>query len=165
MRLRKHSGASVEAIEAEYRRKRVEYLRVAAAVGGSWERAEDVVQEAFAKAVRARRQYKGESPLSGWIARIVVNVARDEARRASSVPVEGDLIDASPGASSWVGTIISQLPERQRLVLFLRYYADMDYRTVAAAAGMEVGSVGPTLSAALKTLRRLMAEVETNERY
>jgi RNA polymerase sigma factor (sigma-70 family) len=54
---------------------------------------------------------------------------------------------------------VSALPERQRLVVFLRYYADLDYRSIAVVLGIEVGTVSATLSAAHTALRRLMKEV------
>ena len=37
--------------------------------------------------------------------------------------------------------MIAGLPERQRLVLFLRHYADLDYDTIAQVAGIERGTV------------------------
>jgi RNA polymerase sigma factor (sigma-70 family) len=55
---------------------------------------------------------------------------------------------------------IAGLPERQRLVVFLRYYADLEYREIAAALGIETGTVSATLSAAHAALRKSMAEVE-----
>jgi RNA polymerase sigma factor (sigma-70 family) len=51
------------------------------------------------------------------------------------------------------------LPERQRLALFLRYYADLDYRSIADVLGVEVGTVSATLSAAHSSLRRALSEV------
>jgi RNA polymerase sigma factor (sigma-70 family) len=51
------------------------------------------------------------------------------------------------------------LPDRQREAVFLRYYADLDYRTVAAVLGVEVGTVSATLSAAHRTLRKRLEEV------
>jgi RNA polymerase sigma factor (sigma-70 family) len=49
---------------------------------------------------------------------------------------------------------VSSLPERQRLVVFLRYFADLDYRSIAAALDVEVGTVSATLAAAHASLRR-----------
>jgi DNA-directed RNA polymerase specialized sigma24 family protein len=51
------------------------------------------------------------------------------------------------------------LPERQRLVLFLRYYADLDYHTIATALEIADGTVAATLNAAHTTLRKQL-EVE-----
>ncbi len=49
---------------------------------------------------------------------------------------------------------VAALPERQRLAVFLRYYADLDYRAVAAALDVEVGTVSATLSSAHRALRK-----------
>jgi RNA polymerase sigma factor (sigma-70 family) len=54
---------------------------------------------------------------------------------------------------------LALLPERQRLALFLRYYADLDYRTIAETLGVAVGTVGVTLSNAQTKLRELLDEV------
>jgi RNA polymerase sigma factor (sigma-70 family) len=55
--------------------------------------------------------------------------------------------------------LLASLPERQRLVLFLRYYADLDYRSIAEAVGIESGTVAATLNQARATLRRMLTEV------
>lgn len=49
--------------------------------------------------------------------------------------------------------LMGRLPERQRLVLFLRYYADLDYKAIAAALDISPGTVGATLNAAHASLR------------
>jgi RNA polymerase sigma factor (sigma-70 family) len=56
--------------------------------------------------------------------------------------------------------IVATLPERQRLALFLRYYADLDYEAIATALGVKPGTVAATLHAAHTTLRRQLLEVE-----
>ena len=54
---------------------------------------------------------------------------------------------------------VEQLPERQRLVLFLRYYADLDYSAIADAVAVSEGTVAATLHTAHQRLRSLLAEV------
>jgi DNA-directed RNA polymerase specialized sigma24 family protein len=56
--------------------------------------------------------------------------------------------------------VIAALPERQRLVLFLRHYADLDYDTIGTAAGVERGTVAATLHAAHARVREAMKEVQ-----
>jgi DNA-directed RNA polymerase specialized sigma24 family protein len=46
------------------------------------------------------------------------------------------------------------------VAVFLRYFADLDYRAIAAALDVEIGTVSATLSAAHTALRRSMQEVE-----
>ena len=57
-------------------------------------------------------------------------------------------------------TWIAALPERQRLAVFLRYFADLDYQSIATALEIEVGTVAATLSSARLALRRSLEEVE-----
>ena len=47
---------------------------------------------------------------------------------------------------------IRRLPERQRLTLFLRYYADLDYAAIADVLGVSPGTVGASLHAAHNAL-------------
>ena len=56
-----------------------------------------------------------------------------------------------PPARPEVAPFIARLPERQRLVVFLRYYADLDYRSIGEARGIGVGTVAATLAAAHAT--------------
>jgi RNA polymerase sigma factor (sigma-70 family) len=53
---------------------------------------------------------------------------------------------------------VASLPERQRLVVFLRYFADLDYRSIATALDVEVGTVSATLATAHAALRRAYEE-------
>jgi RNA polymerase sigma-70 factor (ECF subfamily) len=140
----------VDELEALYRDRLPELTRVAAAIAGDEESGRDAVQEAFAKALRKRRRFRGDGNLEAWVWRIVVNAARDSARRrhrrvVAPVPVETRAYE--------LGLPLELLTERQRAVLFLHYYADLDYTTIAHALGISPGTVGATLSAARETLR------------
>jgi DNA-directed RNA polymerase specialized sigma24 family protein len=69
---------------------------------------------------------------------------------------------AHPARSGRVGPARGQraLPERQRLALFLRYYADLDYEAIADALGVKAGTIAATLHAAHAALRRELLEVK-----
>jgi RNA polymerase sigma-70 factor (ECF subfamily) len=58
-----------------------------------------------------------------------------------------------------VRSALSALPERQRVALFLRYYADLDYQSIADVTGVSEGTVGATLHAAHRSLRERLKEV------
>jgi len=156
-------GASLDELRTVYERRLPELCRVAAAVAGSSELAPDIVHEAFVRAVRQRHRFEGRGDLEGWVWRIVVNAARDARAKQR---VEDELDELSDLAASCedprrdlVRSAIEQLPERQRLVLFLRYYADLDYRTIAATVAISEGTVAATLNAAHAGLRQLLSEV------
>jgi RNA polymerase sigma-70 factor (ECF subfamily) len=156
----KLTQATDEAIEAIYRARHREFLRVAVAITGSVESGEDAVQEGLARALARRRTFRGMGPLEAWLWRIVINAARNIRRRGepkAPVPVEPVLRDEE---DERVRAALAQLPERQRLVLFLRYYADLDYATIGRALGIRTGTVSATLSQAQTALRKVLQAEE-----
>jgi len=160
--------ADLTEIEAIYRRRLAELRRVATAIIGSREPALDAVQDAFALAVHRRAQFRGEGSLEGWLWQIVVHRARDVAsglhssRTVGTEEAYGATIgtdDAADFGVDEVQSLVRELPERQRLVLFLHYYADLDYATIADALEISSGTVGATLNQARASLRRVMTGV------
>ena len=143
-------------LELLYRAKLAQFCRAAAAIAGDAELGRDAVQEAFARAVRKRRRYRGDGPVEAWVWRIVVNAARD-ARRKRGVIAESVQTEA-PDVPSGERRPLELLTERQREVRFLHYYADLDYATIAAALGISPGTVGATLSTARRTLRQALTQ-------
>jgi RNA polymerase sigma-70 factor, ECF subfamily len=53
---------------------------------------------------------------------------------------------------------VARLPKRQKLALFLHYYADLDYDAIAGVLGISPGTVGKLLWDARTTLRRMLDE-------
>ena len=147
-------------LEQIYRTRLPELWRVAAAVSGSREAAPDLVQDAFVRAVRRLESFRDEGPLEGWLWRIVVNVARNGRREPvlAALPDQLPRAETSPAgaAQAELQTAISRLSERQRLVLFLRYYADLDYATIGEALSISGGTVGATLTTARAALAQAL---------
>jgi RNA polymerase sigma factor (sigma-70 family) len=154
-------GATPAQLETLYVERFGYFARVAAAICGNLDRGHDAVQAGFTTAVRERRSFRGSGSLEAWVWRIVVNEARRIAREPRTEPLEAAELGSSNGQPETIGLReqIAVLPERQRETLFLRYYADLDYRTIAQVLGIEVGTVSATLSAAHQTLRRNIEEV------
>jgi RNA polymerase sigma-70 factor (ECF subfamily) len=146
-------------IERIYRTRFHHFVRVARAITGDDERAVEAVQDAFVNAVRARASFRGDGPLEAWLWRSVVNAARQVVRRPPVEALDGDEASDPAPAVGELAPLIARLPERQRLVVFLRYYADLDYRTIALALGVEVGTVSSSLFAAHAAIRKSMREV------
>src|SRR5215472_6215372 len=110
-------------IESLYRAHFPQFVRVARAITGDRESALEAVQEGFADALRNATQWAGRGPLEGWVWRCVVNRAR-KARRRPVVELSGGEPSSNGGpGDSELGTRLAALPERQRLVVFLRYFA------------------------------------------
>src|SRR5437588_10745037 len=110
----------LDELETLYRAKLPEFRRVAAAIAGDRELGRDAVQEAFASAVRRRRDYRGSGTLEAWIWRIVVNAARDARRRPPGASGSGD--PATDGHAPLLP--LDLLTERQREIVFLQYHSD-----------------------------------------
>ena len=97
--------------------------------------------------------------------RIVINEALALRRgRASAVrdglPREHDTPSTNgvPEHDADVRAWVAALPERQRLAVFLRYFADLDYQLDRDALDVEVGTVSATLATAHAALRRSYQE-------
>jgi RNA polymerase sigma-70 factor (ECF subfamily) len=161
--MRPFHDARLQEIETLYRRRFAHFVRVATAITADRELALEAVQDAFAAVVKSRRRYRGEGPLEAWVWRAVVNAAQKaRLRSVRPIPVEDADVRRNghdPAAASELLPLIALLPERQRLALFLRYFADLDYRSIAAALDVEVGTVSATLSSAHASLRRSLGEV------
>ena len=158
--MRRTRGAPLAEIERVYRERFAELRRVAAAITGDGDAASDVVQEAFARAVGTRRSFAGRGPVDAWIWRAVVNTAlnrrrADQRTGSEELPRGGDRDDDVHA----VRERLAALPERQRLAVFLRYYADLDYASIAEVLGTSVGTVSSSLHAAHEALRRQLEEV------
>jgi RNA polymerase sigma-70 factor (ECF subfamily) len=156
-------GATLEELEALYRSRFDAFACVAVSVTGDADRGRDVVQEAFATAVSKRGSFRGDGPLEAWVWRIVLNTARSDARRP--VPAvdhaEPAATNGHPERDAELRAALALLPERQRLAVFLRYYADLDYTTIGEALGISTGTVSATLNAAHAALRGRLEEVRT----
>jgi RNA polymerase sigma factor (sigma-70 family) len=155
---------TTEALEQLYRSRYQRFLRLALALVGSRDAAADVVQEAFARALRARNDYRGEGSLESWVWRIVINLARTHTQRSRSLlrPERSDSLAAGDSqASAWpeLRAAVAALPERQRHALFLRHYADLSYQEIGDVLGMARGTVSATLHGAHESLRRTLGEV------
>jgi RNA polymerase sigma factor (sigma-70 family) len=154
-------------IEAVYRRRGADFFRLALARTAEPEAARDAVQEGFAKAIRSGRSYRGSGSLDAWIARCVINAAHDITRRrraadrAALAEIDGG--DEGPSIESDVDMVraaVAQLPQRQRDALFLRFYLDFDYASIAETLDIDVGTVSATLHAARAALVEHLQEVK-----
>lgn len=156
-------GATTDQLEQLYRARFKTFLRVASAITRDPDTGRDAVQSAFVLAVRNRREFRGAGGLDAWVWTIVLREARRVARTEQTISLDhvpedalGDPASNGHADTEWFGIrrYIASLPERQREAVFLRYFADLDYRAIARVLEVEPGTVSATLSAAHQTLRR-----------
>jgi RNA polymerase sigma factor (sigma-70 family) len=155
--------ARLDLIETVYRSRYEDFVRTASAIVNSRETGRDAVHDAFVTAIRRRRTYRNDGPIEAWIWRIVVRSALKlrPTRVERSLDEEPDAaarVESPAPERGEVWTAVTGLPDRQRLMLFLRYYGDLDYRTIATVTGVQIGTVGAELNAAHRSVRRYLEE-------
>ena len=157
------SDDRVEAIEGVYVARYAGFRRAAAVVVGDWDAAHDVVQDGFARALVESRQYRGGS-LEAWIWKIVLRQALDSRRARPTARFEDsfepELVESE--GDPQLAEAIRALAPRRRLVVFLRYFADLRYADIETC-GIDEGTVAATLARAHADLRRIL-ELEGVER-
>jgi RNA polymerase sigma-70 factor (ECF subfamily) len=143
-------------------------FRVAFAVLRNSEDAEDVAQEAFAKAYRNFRQLRDRDSFRAWLVRITwrmaINRVRSNQRRIvrESVPMEStrienpvqSVIERERADKLW--RAIDALPEKLRMVIVLAGIEEQDIQQVAALLGLPEGTVKSRLFLARQRLRELL---------
>ena len=121
---------------------------------GSYEEAGDVVQEAFARALRSQANFRAEGSLQAWVWKIALRVALERrarrGRETASELLDPQLIEAERDQE--LADALRRLPPRKRLVVFLRYFADLSYAEIAEVADISEGTVAATLSQARAAL-------------
>jgi RNA polymerase sigma-70 factor (ECF subfamily) len=149
-----------KAIEAIYRQEYARFHDVLSSLAGSRELGRDAVQETFAQALRARHSFRAEGSLEAWIWRIAVRTA---GRQRLEHRVRGGPHDASsngylPPSPAWsdrdpeLAEAVRSLTPRQRLMVFLHYFADLSYAQIAQICSVREGTVAATLSHARSAL-------------
>ena len=110
-----------EAIEHLYRQRYVHFRDGVATITGSYETARDVVQEAFARALRKRRTFRGEGSLEAWVWKIAVRTAYEHRRETAGPSLNGTIESAlvEPERDPALAEALRTLPVKRRLIVFL----------------------------------------------
>jgi RNA polymerase sigma-70 factor (ECF subfamily) len=134
------------------------------------EDASDLAQDAFVRAWKGLKNFKGQSALSTWLYRIAVNVClnRVSAKTPVTEPIESTerfedvRIEGAPQAmirkerAAVVREAIASLPAKQRAALILRTYHDMSHQQIADVLGSSVGAVKANFFHALANLKKIL---------
>ncbi len=172
------------AFEELVRRHEREAYQCAYRVLGNADDAQEAVQEAFLRAFRGLKAFRGDAAFKTWLTGIVINVCRNYAMKAEeklkrlcvsadrSGQDEGDppppVNDPSPGPEqialgSELGRAVEaalwKVGAEHREVLVLREIQGMDYDELAGALGCPVGTVKSRLCRARRALREALLGV------
>jgi RNA polymerase sigma-70 factor (ECF subfamily) len=142
---------------------------------GSEEDARDLSQEAFLRAYRSLKSFKGEARFSSWLYQIALNLCRDRMRRrkgktwvsyeelseVGEIPVTRqqpdalDLIEAND-LSKIIAEAVAILPEEQREVIVLKEYEGLTFAEIAEALDAPISTVKTRLYRGLLQMRRTL---------
>lgn len=151
---------------------------------GREEDARDVAQEAFLRAYRGLRGFKGQAKFSSWLYRITLNLCRDWMRRERRAPMvqvpEGtdpvDLADARMAPTESVEDLVArrelsqavqralaELPEEQRTAIMLKEYQGLTFQEIADLLDCPLSTVKTRLYQGLSVLRRRLERRQAEE--
>ena len=158
-----------EDFAAFYEQARAECLRAVYAAVGDWSVAEDATAEAFARAYASWRKVCKHPAPRAWVVRTALNTHVSwwrRRRREVAWDASHDAEDRSPEGSQidrQVMQALKGLPARQREVVVLRIFLDLDTKTTARVLGVSPGTVMTHLSRALAALRAALAPTAQQE--
>lgn len=165
-----------EACEALVRRYQDRVFSLVYSIIGGTDQVEDIAQEAFLKAFRSLKSFRGGSSFYTWLYRITVNTAlnalRSKGRRqeASLEDLGGleFLVDPDVGPAesaarrqlaSRVREAIDRLDEQYRTIVYLRELEDLSYEEIAEVVELPVGTVKSRLFRARQHLKELLEDL------
>lgn len=138
-------------------------IRHAYALTGNIADAQDIAQEAFARAWQRWDTVRACDSPEAWVRRVTTNLATNRYRRertaraAARQLVAPDVPEVSPDTVALVAGLRT-LPERQRVVLVLHYLADLPVSQIAAELRCPVGSVKGWLARGRHALQAALGE-------
>jgi len=173
-----HVAGDPDAFGEVVRRHRDRLWAVALRTTGDREEAADAVQDALVSALRAADRFRGDSAVTTWLHRIVVNACLDRARRRAVRPTRPLEEEVGPGGDDPVRTgaalavapdqtpavqtrldvtgALARLPEAQRAALVLVDMYDVPVAEAAEILGVPVGTVKSRCSRGRSALAELL---------
>jgi RNA polymerase sigma-70 factor, ECF subfamily len=145
-----------------YEREHTSVYRTVRAIVLDSVEAEDLTQECFARAYRARARYKPTAPPSAWLHRIAVNTAISHLRRkklARFLPIKIEQGSEDRGlaqaeARSAVEEALGELSPKLRAAVVLQYFHDCSREEIAEILGIPSGTVASRIAKAMAQMRQ-----------
>ena len=160
--------ATIEELDRAHEACRDRGHAMALQITGDAEEAADLVQEAYLRARRGLRRYRGESSLQSWLLRIVVNqslkyVRRQKVRRRLRYlvplprrPRQADWLVGCDRQLRQLAGALEQLPGKQRAAFVLRHAHGLPVVQVAELMEVSVPTVKTHLLRATERLRKIV---------
>ena len=133
------------------------------------EEAEDVVQDSLVKAWKMRWRVRDPEKFPAWLSMITRHRAHDVFRKRRPIPIAHEIIEANEAGTADIAAVDQQLhsalatlPELHRAALTLRYFEEMDYRTIENTLGLTNGALRGILGRALASMRKQLRPALTS---
>jgi RNA polymerase sigma-70 factor (ECF subfamily) len=142
----------------------------------------DLSQEAWVKGWQRLKQFQGDSSVSTWMTRIVINLCLDQLRKQGRRKMESiEMMDEESGGVERQMPVVTinpterlerselrqridqgmaQLSHEHRTVLVLHEFEEMDYKAIAKAMGCSIGTVMSRLFYARRKLASVLADLK-----
>jgi RNA polymerase sigma-70 factor (ECF subfamily) len=143
-------------------------VAMAAALTGSRQEAEDIAQEAYARALARWPRLRGYDLPEAWVRRVALRLAIDSGRRArrgllatARIAAERPPPGPQPGDDlrfTALGTALAGLPVRERVVVVLHYLVDLPVETIASECRLPVSTVKSRLAAGRRHLEESLTQ-------
>jgi RNA polymerase sigma-70 factor (sigma-E family) len=136
---------------------------------GDWHSADDLTQTALTRLYLVWRRIDRIRSVDAYARQVLVRAFLDERRRpwrrerSSADLPDAPAADDLPAAVDerlWLEATLRRLPARQRAVLVLRYWCDLDVRATAEALGISEGTVKSASARGLATVRQALQSPE-----
>jgi RNA polymerase sigma-70 factor (ECF subfamily) len=166
----------MDAFRALVERSKITTYRLAYDLTGNRHDAEDLSQEAYIRAYRGLKGFRGDAKWSSWLYRITMNTFYDHCRVRKKQPVQfddelettfmtttehGNHPAPSPEKSAEAGVMqqhieraLESLSPQERSVFVLRHYNDLPLKEIAATLEIAEGTVKAYLFRAIKRLQK-----------
>jgi RNA polymerase sigma-70 factor, ECF subfamily len=168
------AAGSRDAFDELVRRYQGPIVNLARALTGGSADAEDLAQEVFVRAWRSLSGFRGDSTFRTWLHRVALNVIHSHRsrlgriRRLFSTPADPEAGDPSERLADHrdleddlvrrdaIDRALSTLPDELRDAVTLRDIQGLDYREIAAALQVPIGTVESRIFRARQRLRPLL---------
>jgi len=164
------AAGSREAFDDLVRRHQVAIVALTRALTSGAADAEDLAQEAFVRAWKSLRSFRGDSSFRTWLHRIAINVVRTAQTRHgrwtrmftaaepdADPPSPEEPLDAALARRQVIERALASLPEELRVAVALRDMQGLDYREIAAVLDVPIGTVESRIFRARRRLKPLLA--------
>ncbi|HEX9366267.1 MAG TPA: sigma-70 family RNA polymerase sigma factor [Vicinamibacterales bacterium] len=166
------AGGSRDAFDELVRRHQAAMIRLARVLTSGRGDAEDLAQDVFVRAWRSLRSFRGESTFRTWLHRVAINVIRTSQSRQGRLmrvfvsrdredpppdPASGEEpVDATLARRQVIDRALAALPDDLRVAVTLRDMQGLDYKEIAAALDVPIGTVESRIFRARQRLKPLL---------